>query len=219
MPTAASPLQTTPSRPLRSAKQQRSRLLMQSIREAAIELLAAMGAANITTVKIAERAGVSIGSLYRYYPNKEAILADIYEERLRALDEQLRAHLRPSSDTEPLRALLRESVERTVGVHCELLLLDANFFIAFQSNFNLADRQGPVHGDSWGAWTERWLLDVLRHNRGQVKVTDLPAAARLIIDMVYGTLARIIATRPETLQGTQLTDELTAMITGYLCVD
>jgi hypothetical protein len=107
-------------------------------------------------------------------------------------------------------------VELTIQFHRELLTLNAAFFIAFRRNFNFSDRQGPAGIGSWDAWAERWLLEVLENNRDRLKVTDLPAAARLMIDMASGTIHRIIETRPQALDDALLTEQLTALINGYL---
>ena len=55
-------------------KQARSNELVTAILEAAAQVLAAEGAQRFTTARVAEKAGVSIGSLYQYFPNKAAIL-------------------------------------------------------------------------------------------------------------------------------------------------
>jgi AcrR family transcriptional regulator len=210
------PAFVTPAQPLRAAKQQRSRILMQSVREAAIELLRGGGPDAITTVKIAERAGISIGSLYRYYPNKEAILTDIYDGELLKLDRVLRARLRPGSSHDRLEDLIREGLELTIRFHRDLLALNAAFFVTFRQNFNITDRQGPAGADSWDVWAEHWLLEVLEHNRDRLRVTDLPAAARLMIDMATGTIHRVIETRPQALADDLLVEQLNSLICGYL---
>lgn len=55
-------------------RQARSNALVAVILEAAAQVLAQQGAARFTTARVAERAGVSIGSLYQYFPSKAAIL-------------------------------------------------------------------------------------------------------------------------------------------------
>ncbi|HVJ61762.1 MAG TPA: helix-turn-helix domain-containing protein, partial [Tahibacter sp.] len=55
-------------------KQARSNELMAVILEAAAQVLAKEGAQRFTTARVAEKAGVSVGSLYQYFPNKAAIL-------------------------------------------------------------------------------------------------------------------------------------------------
>src|SRR5271155_3486387 len=55
-------------------KQARSTELVATILEAATQVLAKEGAQRFTTARVAEKAGVSVGSLYQYFPNKAAIL-------------------------------------------------------------------------------------------------------------------------------------------------
>lgn len=63
--------------PRKKPQQRRSRDTIDAIFEAAIHVLLANGFDKTTTIQIAERAGVSIGSLYQYFPNKRALLAAI----------------------------------------------------------------------------------------------------------------------------------------------
>jgi len=58
----------------RSPKQARSRATWEAIVEAAAQILERRGADGLTTNDVAERAGVSIGTLYQYFPDKQAIL-------------------------------------------------------------------------------------------------------------------------------------------------
>ena len=214
-----------PPQPLRTAKQQRSKMLMRSVREAALELIRKGGPEEITTVKIAERAGISIGSLYRYYPNKQAIFTDIYHEALRATDARLRANMFRARAQQSMEELIREGVEMTIGFHRELLALNAGFFIAFRRNFDVAELRGPgstadnaagERTESWDQWAERWLLDLMEKNRDRLRVVDLPATARFIMDMASGTIHHIVETRPAALEGTLLEQRLTELICGYL---
>jgi AcrR family transcriptional regulator len=68
-----------PGRTRRDPAQERSRQTVDAIVEAAGQLLVEHGKIGVTTNAVAERAGVSIGSLYQYFLNKEAILAALQE--------------------------------------------------------------------------------------------------------------------------------------------
>src|SRR6266481_1777088 len=60
--------------PRKTPIQQRSAVTVESISEATIQVLLAVGSDRLTTTRVAERAGVSVGTLYQYYPNKQALL-------------------------------------------------------------------------------------------------------------------------------------------------
>ncbi len=60
-------------------RQERSKVMVEAILEAAAQIFADLGYARATTNKIAERAGVSVGSLYQYFPNKDSLIASLHE--------------------------------------------------------------------------------------------------------------------------------------------
>jgi AcrR family transcriptional regulator len=89
-------------------KQARSTDLVAAILEAAAQVLAGEGAPRFTTARVAERAGVSVGSIYQYFPNKAAILFRLQSDEWRQTSELLRAILEKKSrpPTERLRGLV-----------------------------------------------------------------------------------------------------------------
>ncbi|BEO85480.1 TetR family transcriptional regulator [Serratia marcescens] len=70
-------------------QQARSAELVSAILTAAIQVLAQEGAARFTTARVAERAGVSVGSLYQYFPNKAAILFRLQSDEWRQTTDML----------------------------------------------------------------------------------------------------------------------------------
>ncbi|WP_116089624.1 TetR family transcriptional regulator [Sphingomonas crusticola] len=93
---------------LKEPKQARSIELVAAILEAAVHVLEREGAQRFTTARVAEKAGVSVGSLYQYFPNKAAILFRLQSDEWRETMDMLRAILddtgRPPLDR--LRALV-----------------------------------------------------------------------------------------------------------------
>ena len=69
--------------PRRIPRQARSRASVDALLEATAQLLREGGYARLTTNRIAERAGVSIGTLYQFYPGKEALVAALVERTAR----------------------------------------------------------------------------------------------------------------------------------------
>jgi AcrR family transcriptional regulator len=69
-------------KPRKKPQQRRSRTTIDTIFEATIQVLLANGLDKITTIQIADRAGVSVGSLYQYFPNKRALLAAVVKRHV-----------------------------------------------------------------------------------------------------------------------------------------
>lgn len=74
-------------------KQARSAELVAAILQAAVRVLAKEGAQRFTTARVAEKAGVSVGSLYQYFPNKAAILFRLQSDEWRQTTDLLRGIL------------------------------------------------------------------------------------------------------------------------------
>ena len=74
-------------------RQARSAELVAAVLEAAAQVLAKEGAQRFTTARVAEKAGVSVGSLYQYFPNKAAILFRLQNDEWRQTTELLRGIL------------------------------------------------------------------------------------------------------------------------------
>jgi AcrR family transcriptional regulator len=60
--------------------QARAMVTLAAISEATIQVLLSHGVERLTTTRVAERAGVSIGTLYQYYPNKQSLLFALLEQ-------------------------------------------------------------------------------------------------------------------------------------------
>lgn len=89
-------------------KQARSAELVAAILQAAVQVLAKEGAQRFTTARVAEKAGVSVGSLYQYFPNKAAILFRLQSDEWRQTTDLLRDILEDVSKPplDRLRALV-----------------------------------------------------------------------------------------------------------------
>ncbi len=94
-------------------QQARSSDLVAAILEAAVQVLAKEGAQRFTTTRVAEKAGVSVGSIYQYFPNKAAILFRLQSDEWRETTRLLRGILEDASrpPLERLRALVHAFVQ------------------------------------------------------------------------------------------------------------
>jgi len=98
-------------------KQARSGELVQAVLQAAVQVLAEEGAQRFTTARVAERAGVSIGSLYQYFPNKAAILFRLQSDEWQQTNDLLRRILEDRA--QPPFSRLRALVHAFIRSECE----------------------------------------------------------------------------------------------------
>ncbi len=201
------PTPQKPSGRRRRPVQDRSRHTVESILEAATQLFDRGGT---TTGRIAKLAGVSIGSLYEYFPNKDAILGRLFEthvdEAVQALADTLR-ELPP--DRTPLSVGVRSMVAQLLGLHEGRPGLQRTFIVELAALPAVRARVGKAE---LRLRTE--LVDWLRVHP-EVAVPDLELATRLVVEgsnaLVHGFVERREGTTPDT-----FIDEVARLWTGYL---
>ncbi|WP_108123936.1 TetR family transcriptional regulator [Saccharospirillum mangrovi] len=101
----------------KTPKQARANALIDAVLEAAIQVLAQEGAARFTTARVAQRAGVSVGSLYQYFPNKAAILFRLQSDEWRRTTDMC-AEILGNTEQPPLERL-RTLVHQFIQSECD----------------------------------------------------------------------------------------------------
>lgn len=99
-------------------QQGRSRALVQAIVEAGARILGKQGWAGFTTNAVAEAAGVSVGSLYQYFPDKHALIEAIRHRHLQDCLSVVRAK-RELLAEQPLRNVVQALVDGMIAAHAE----------------------------------------------------------------------------------------------------
>lgn len=102
-------------KPRKTPCQARAEATVDAILEAAIQVLLSEGARRLTTTRVAARAGVSVGTLYQYFPHKEALLYAVLKQHLDAFAEAVEAAC----------ARLRGQAIASIGEGLVLAYLDA----------------------------------------------------------------------------------------------
>ena len=99
--------------PRKTPVQARATVTVEAITEATIQVLLSHGGDRLTTTRVAERAGVSVGTLYQYYPNKQSLLFAVFDDHL---DKVSRAVETACADAcqKPMSEMLRHVVEAFV---------------------------------------------------------------------------------------------------------
>jgi AcrR family transcriptional regulator len=123
------------SRPRKKPVQARSIVTVTAILDAAAHILESVGPSAYSTNGVAERAGVSIGSLYQYFPTKDAVTRALIERESRALFADLSRVAVDTQGAEALRAMI------AVAVHHQLRRPVLGRILDFE------EARLPMHGD------------------------------------------------------------------------
>jgi AcrR family transcriptional regulator len=193
--------------PRRKPRQVRAELTRERILTAAAHIFAEHGYAAGTTNRIAERARISIGSLYQYFPNKDAILAELLVQHIdrgtwTGADE---LDLTPGTLGATVRALVRDAIDnhsddpRLLRVMVEQAPVSPELIEA-------VDRHGKLR-------TAQVRDVIVAHP--DIRVGDPDVAAELVLFTVEMNTHKFMAT-PGTIPVGTFEDELVAMITRYL---
>jgi AcrR family transcriptional regulator len=138
---------TPPISSRKRPQQSRSADLVATILEAALQVLQREGAQKFTTARVAERAGVSVGSVYQYFPNKAAILFRLQSDEWRQTGGMLREILQDTQQA-PLQRL-RSLVHAFIRSECEeAQMRNALTDIAPQYN------DDPEAQEAWQYWDQ-----------------------------------------------------------------
>ena len=204
---------TAPSTPSRRAPRQiRSRAIVEAIVQAGRQLLASEGPKSLTTNRIAERAGVSIGSLYRYFPNKDAVLAAIYDAETGREVADIRAAPAWQIDEVPLRDALAAIVDFQLERQRRLLALGQDFYRAHHGAFSLGPRVGNDE-------LQQRMLRLLERHAAAVRVRDPAQAAFMLARGVSAIVRRALEERPEKLSEPSFRQELIDLLDCYLTAE
>ena len=196
------------SAPRRVPRQRRSREIVEAIVAAGRLVLQEHGPEGLTTNRIAERAGVSVGSLYRYFPNKAAVLAAVYERDVAEEADELGDGgwlLDGESLEQALTALVDFQIER----HRRLLEMESDFYRGHHREFSLARRIGAGS-------VEQGIVRLLTAHGARVRVQDVEQAAFLVARGISAVLRLTVEERPEKLYEPGFRDELVDLLLRYV---
>ena len=113
--------------PRKTPLQARSTVTVEAISKATIQVLLSHGADRLTTTRVAQRAGVSVGTLYQYYPNKQSLLFAVLENHLSNVMARVEAACE-SARRKPLAEMIREMVEAFVDAKMERSDISVAFY-------------------------------------------------------------------------------------------
>lgn len=189
-------------------KQARSSELVAAVLDAAVQVLRAEGAQRFTTARVAERAGVSVGSLYQYFPNKAAILFRLQSDEWRRTSDLLRSILQDAG-TPPLERM-RALIHAFVRSECE----EAEVRMALND-------AAPLYRDAPEAAEVRAASARIYHAFLREALPDIGEEDRLLAgDLIKTTLSEVGSSFSETPRTDaeigRYADALADMVCAYL---
>jgi AcrR family transcriptional regulator len=179
---------------------------------AAARILSKRSLDSVTTNEIADFAGVSIGSLYQYFPNKHALVAALIRSRAAADIAELTKFMELPVGI-PLVVALREGVLALVEHHRRSPYL---YRVLLRAVPDLGQHE-VVRGLA-RAGRQRFA-EFLRSRQHETRRLDPELAALVLGRAVEATLHDVILEQPALLEDPRLADELTALCVRYLVCD
>jgi AcrR family transcriptional regulator len=203
---------TSRARGRRKPSQRRSQVTVTAILDAAARVFEARGFDAGTTNHVAELAGVSIGSLYEYFPNKDAMVVALVERELERERASLLAIVEPAAKPGELAAQLQAFVETLVELHARRPALHRILF------------DQAAHPPAAHACVLRFeeslahaLAVSLRHARPSLRDPD--TTAHLIVQTTESLAHRYVLRGIHDLDRAGFVAELTRLLVGYVGVE
>lgn len=199
----------SPPGPRKRPVQSRSQATVDAILDGAARILVRDGYGAFTTNRVAAAAGVSVGSLYQYFPNKEALLGELKARHIAALERGIDAALATVDDA-PLARIVTRVVAANVAAH----LLDPALHRVLSTE---VPHLGPSDAaDAFARRTAARVRALLEARRAELAVRDLDLAVYLFMRTVEATIHEAVTERPDDLASGAITREVTRLVLGYL---
>lgn len=199
--------------PRKIASQARARMTVDALVEATARILVRDGFDRASTNRIAEAAGVSIGSLYQYFPGKEALVAAVIERHNRDLMAVVDRALEHAAE-KPLAAGVRLLVAAAIDAHRVDPALHRVLAEQTPRSGALADIE-LFQRDAYALFRS-----YLEAHRAAIVARDLDLAAFVCVTAIEALTHTAVIHRPDMLADErveQLVGETSQMIIGYLC--
>jgi AcrR family transcriptional regulator len=202
-------LQTSPRK---LASQERSRSTVNALLEATTRILKKEGYDRASTNRIAEVAGVGIGSLYQYFPSKEALVAAVIDRHSQEISQLIRSALAKAA-ARPIEVVAREFVSVAIDAHrvdpkLHGVLAEQIPRVGRRENTETNVREGYALVRSY-----------LEAHRDEIDVADLDLAAFVLVTVVEALTHTAVLRRPDILadgKAEHFVDDVTRLVVRYL---
>ncbi len=194
--------------PRKAPQQRRSQQTVAAILEATARILVEQGYEPLNTNRVAELAGVSVGSLYQYFPNKQALVLALAEKHF---GEQIHRIAMLAKELEKLP--LRDANKLFIRALMESTKINSALHRAL---FTEVGHLGEPVLRQLQEQAEQAVLEALRRRRHEILPKDLELAAFFLVSAVDSIILRTLTLAQDRFDMAQLETELSALVMRYL---
>ena len=197
--------------PRKSASQERSRLTVDALLEATARILIREGFDKASTNRIAEVAGVSVGSLYQYFPGKEALVAALIDRHNQEVMRLVKGEL-----AEAMNLPLEQAVRKLIVVAVKAHRIDPRLHRALAEQIPRVGRLEKV--ETFNRENYTIFRTYLESRRKEIRVADLELAAFICVTSIealtHTAVLHYKVVANEEMEA--LIDQATRLVVGYL---
>jgi AcrR family transcriptional regulator len=195
--------------PRKQPKQERARETVAAILTATARILVRDGFEGASTNRIADEAGVSVGSLYQYFPSKEALIKALLERHIRDMYAVLEREMSRLLSL-PLRQAVRELVQLMISAHA----IEPKLHRVFAEE---VPRVGPLERIAEVERRfEKLTQSVLERLADRLRPRNLEIAAFVVVQSVEALTHAAVLYHPEKLANEEFVDEVVELVVRYL---
>jgi AcrR family transcriptional regulator len=201
----------TRTTPRKRPRQARSKATVDTILEATTRVLVKQGFDRLSTNSVASAAGVSIGSLYQYFPNKEALVLALIDRHMEEMNAAILAELTRVAKL-PLAEAARCVVELTIRAHA----IDPELHRVLTEQVPRIGKLARLR--EVDEICHRMVAGLLAARRDEIAIRDPDLSAFILVSTIESVVHRAALLYPQKLKDPRLVDETTLMVTRYLGV-
>lgn len=201
-----------PTNPRKNASQARSRATVDALIEATARILVREGFEKASTNRIAEIAGVSVGSLYQYFPSKEALVAAVIDRHNGEIMTIVRAAFVEVADM-PIETAVRKLVTVAIEAHH----INPKLHRVLAEQIPRSGRLAEV--EAFNHEVHALVRAYLESRRKEMRKIDPALAAFICVSTIEAVAHNTVlnqAEMPSEKMVRTLVDETTRMVVGYL---
>lgn len=195
--------------PRKRPRQARSRATVDTILEATTRVLVKQGFDSLSTNAVAAAAGVSIGSLYQYFPNKEALVSALIDRHMEEMNTAILAELTRVAKL-PLAEAARAVIELTIRAHA----IDPELHRVLTEQVPRIGKLARLR--ELDEICHRMIAGLLAARKDELAIRDPDLAAFILVSTIESIVHRAALLYPNRLRDPRLVEEATVLVTRYL---